>query len=80
MLTSAGGKKRNPTIDDFVFPAGLPKMADLPCSSDEVLRPIGHLYILIDLLLGSWLLSVVETFLVAGLFLLLWSLEMGFIG
>jgi Uma2 family endonuclease len=35
MLTSAGGKKRNPTIDDFVFPAGLPTMADLPCSSDE---------------------------------------------
>jgi Uma2 family endonuclease len=35
MLTSAGGKKRNPTIDDFIFPAGLPTMADLPCSSDE---------------------------------------------
>ncbi len=29
------GKKRNPTIEDFTFPDGLPTAEDLPCSDDK---------------------------------------------
>jgi hypothetical protein len=31
----AVAKKRNPTIEDFNFPDGLPTAEDLPCSDDK---------------------------------------------
>ncbi len=34
-MTSTPLRKRNPTIEDFCFPDGLPTADDLPCSDDK---------------------------------------------
>jgi hypothetical protein len=38
MTTDNTLKKRNPTIEDFNFPEGLPTAADLPCFDAEVIE------------------------------------------
>jgi hypothetical protein len=50
---TAKAKKRNPTIEDFTFPDGLPTAEDLPCSDD---MPVDRIYGAIERI-GSSLLT-----------------------
>jgi Uma2 family endonuclease len=57
MTTSNTPKKRNPTIEDFNFPEGLPTAADLPCSDDKPVDGVIQEIIpslLRDILTMSW--------------------------